>query len=117
MKVGPTDRIGLFSEGGAGGGAGGGRRGACRSVRCRRRIGEGSSLLGRGRSRLGRGPRHLLRALFGDDDVALLFGGAFIVDALQGIGPRLAGRLARTGRIELLTVAERIRGRSNGLAI
>src|SRR5436190_7257662 len=100
-------------------GAGGRRRGAWRSVRGRRCIGNGgrSPLLGRGRSRLGRDPRHLLRALFGDDNVALLFGGGFIVDALQRIGPCLAGSLARTGWIELLTVAERIRGRRVRLTV
>src|SRR5436190_3169290 len=100
-------------------GAGGRRRGAWRSVRGRRCIGNGgrSPLLGRGRSRLGRDPRHLLRALFGDDNVALLFGGGFIVDALQRIGPCLAGSLARTGWIELLTVTERIRGRRVRLTV
>ncbi len=61
--------------------------------------------------------RHLLRALLGDDDVALLFGGGLIVDVLQRVGPGLSGRLARAGRVELLAVAERIRRRCIGLAV
>src|SRR2546422_124727 len=77
----------------------GGGRGACRR----------SPLLGSGP--FGRRARHLLGALLGHDDVALLFGGGFVVDGLQGVRPRLSGSLARTGGIELLTVAKRIRGR------
>src|SRR5258707_15094219 len=105
-------------------GAGRRRRSACagggrRRVRRRRCIGNGGRrpLLGRGRSGLGLRPRHLLCALFGDDDVALLFGGGFIVDALQCIGPGLARGLARTGWIELLTVAERVGGRRIRLTV
>ena len=45
---------------------------------------------------------HLLRALFGDDDVALLFGGGLVVDRFQRVGPGLAGGLAGAGRIELV---------------
>src|SRR5260370_285851 len=87
------------------------------SRRACRRAGRRSTFLGRGRSRFRRRPRHLLCALFGDDDVALLFGGGFVVDALQGVGPCLSGRLARTGWIEFLAEAKRIRGRRIGLAV
>jgi hypothetical protein len=83
--------------------------------RCRRRRSRGcgfdrrsgAALLGRGGWLLGRRrQRHFLRALLGDDDVAL---GALVVDRLQRVGPGLAGRLARTGRVELLPVFEGIR--------
>ena len=66
--------------------------------------------------RSGGNARHLLRALLGDDDVALLFGGGLVVDILQRIGPGLAGSLAGAGRIEFLAVAERVRQRRIGLA-
>src|SRR5581483_12452168 len=102
--------------------AGGGRR--CRR---RRRLGRGrrgrsgggwrTLLRGRTLGRLLRALLHLLRALFGDDDVALLLDGSLVVDRLQRIRPGLAGRLAGAGRIELGAVVERVRQRRVGLAV
>src|ERR1700730_17138531 len=99
---------------------GAGRRGcgACRGVGCGRGLGRwGQRPLSGGWCRFRRRPGHLLGALLGDDDVALLLGGGFVVDALQRVGPGLSDRLARAGRIELLAVAERIRRRRIRLAV
>src|ERR1700676_3215363 len=114
---GRTDRADRLVAGRAGGIGGrrrslrrGGGRGVCGGAR--------GTLPGGCRSGFRRQwPRHLLRALFGDDDVALLLGGSLVVDALQRIGPGLAGRLAGAGRIELLAEAKRVGRRRIGLAV
>src|ERR1700722_3280726 len=94
-----------------------GRGSRCIGRRRGRRAGRGlrAALLG-GRCFRRRRLRHLLRALFGDDDVALLLGGGLVIDAFQRVGPCLSGRLAGAGRIELLAVAKRIRRGRIGLA-
>ena len=60
---------------------------------------------------------HLLRALLGDDDVALLRGLGLLVDRFQRIRPGLARRPAGAGRIELGAEFERVRQRRVGLAV
>src|SRR6516165_1708666 len=65
----------------------------------------------RGRGLRGLRPLHLLRALLGDDDVALLLCGGLLVDRLQRVGPGLTRRLAGAGRIELAAKAECVRQR------
>ena len=119
MKVGPTDRIGLFAGGVPEAGvvlvAGCVRRRRCAGRRRGLRTG---ALLGSGRCRwFVRRLRHLLGALFGDDDIALLLGGGGVVDGFQCVGPGLSGRLARAGWIELLAIVKRIRRRGIRLSV
>ena len=118
MKVGPTERIG-WSAGGRGGSAAG-----CRGV-AGRRCGAGGAQPERRRPSWSAAATwlgccallHLLRALFGDDDVALLLDAGLVVDRFQRIRPGLAGGLAGAGRIELGAVFERVRQRRIGLAV
>src|ERR1700751_3198587 len=109
MKVGPTERIVLLSgvapEVAAAVLAAGGGGGA----RVRRGDGFFSAFLALDRRRFCDRPRHLFRALFGDDDITLLFGGGLVVDALERIGHGLARGLAGAGRIEFLAEAGGIR--------
>src|ERR1700730_2519670 len=109
---GRSDRTNRLVVRRGGGRIGGGGR-CFRGGGCRRGRRRGTLL---GCSPFGRRPRHLLGALFGDDDIALLFGLGLVVDRLQCVGPGLSGGLAGAGRIELLTVAKRIGRRRIGLA-
>jgi hypothetical protein len=61
--------------------------------------------------------RHLLRALIGHDDVALLGGGSLVVDILQRVGPGLADGFATARLVERLTILECVRRLGVWLAV
>ena len=116
MKVGPTGADRPVSAAAAVGSAGGGCVGSGRGRRARRWRAPRPFLAGEDFGLRLRALLHLLRALFGDDDVALLFDRGLVVDRFQRVRPGLARGLAGAGRIELGAIFERVRQRGIGLA-